>query len=93
MDRELESIYTARLMKIQYRTKTIHLQEPINKRQRGDFNPSIAVPGVRMGFDSGSDLTYLTKKIYNDVVKVVSFALALNCIIISQPNLARIQGR
>lgn len=75
MHRDLESdMYTARLMAIKYRTRVIPLDD--GKKRKRDTG---SVQGVKVGFDSGSDLTYFTKGVYDEFVQVVSFVLTSCC--------------
>lgn len=63
-------MYTGRLVSIRYRDIVIQLRGNEKKRKRD--HPE----GVQMGFDTGSDLTYLTRKTFDAFVTIVSFNFA-----------------
>lgn len=60
-----DAMYTGRLVSIRYRDIVIQLRGNEKKRKRD--HPE----GVQMGFDTGSDLTYLTRKTFDAFVTIL----------------------
>jgi len=59
-------MYSAKLMAIKYRGGVFPLHESRKRRKL------IGRVGVQMGFDSGSDLSYMTTNVYRQIKDFVS---------------------
>ena len=59
-------MYSAKLMAIKYRGGVYPLHEPRKRRKQ------VGPVGVQLGFDSGSDLSYMTSAVYRQIKEVVS---------------------
>lgn len=66
-------MYSAKLMAIKYRGGVFPLHESRKRRKQ------VGRVGVQMGFDSGSDLSYMTTNVYRQIKDFVSKDHLKNC--------------
>jgi hypothetical protein len=80
--RDAEAIYTAKLVGVTYRDSIITFGS--NKRKKYDNigYDSALKGGTQIGFDTGSDLTYLGPKLFKLIEKIVSSIHTLHTLVI-----------